>query len=194
MSRSAEVHACLPLDSKAIQTRCLDSSHAVPNKPSNVVGFAFKVLDMLQESGEIRTKIATLEASGSEKLANIVALESQESQLIDDNRRLEHQLVTRLGLRSSVIKHGTCREQNVSPTPRLSSLILKRPRVCSKYRLPWIGPLCVVPSRSVTALKTRWTRRRQISKLQKCLLLLLLTTLSNIPGACRRPMLQCRNV
>lgn len=51
-------------------------------------------LDVLQESGEIKTRVAALKASEAEQLAKIDPLESHEPELPNDNRRLEHQLVT----------------------------------------------------------------------------------------------------
>lgn len=68
-------------------------------------GLALRGLDALQESGEGRTRVAALKASGAEQLAKIVAFKSHERQLLDENRPLKRQLVTvRV---ESVMKLGT---------------------------------------------------------------------------------------
>lgn len=47
----------------------------------------------MQESGEASTQVAALEAIGTEQLANNDALESIEPDLLDENRRLDYQLI-----------------------------------------------------------------------------------------------------
>lgn len=58
---------------------------AVPNKSGDIFGLALGWLGALQESGEVRTQVVALKASGAEQLANIDALQSQERELLDDS-------------------------------------------------------------------------------------------------------------
>lgn len=74
-------------------------SLAVRDKASNVFRFIvfrfpLRGVQVLQESGESRTPVAVLEASGTEHLGRIDTLESRELKLVDKNPRLEHQMAT----------------------------------------------------------------------------------------------------
>lgn len=65
----------------------------VPDKADDVFGLALKGFDAWQKSGEARTRVAALEASGEGHLAKIDGLQSHDRELPGENRRLQHQRV-----------------------------------------------------------------------------------------------------
>lgn len=66
---------------------------AVPNKDGSVSSLAIRGLEALQESTEATKRVVARQANAAEQLAVIDALMSYELELLDENGRLEHQLI-----------------------------------------------------------------------------------------------------
>lgn len=94
LSRSANVHTSVRVDFTASQSRFNELSLVVPNKASDVLGLALRSLDAWQALAEASNRVAAPKASEAERLAKIETLGSHERKPLDENRRLEHQLVT----------------------------------------------------------------------------------------------------
>lgn len=95
---------------------------------------------------EIRTQDAVSEGSGAEYLARIDALESGEHELFDDIRLLEHQVVMdRVEKEFHAAREVESTEAVTDAKVELVSA--KEALRVLEGRLPWIGRLCVVPSR-----------------------------------------------
>lgn len=90
--RNNDVRTSLRVDFAAILVQCRELILPFPDKASNVPSWAIQALDALQDSGEAGTRVALLDASEADQLAKIDALERHEWELLDENRRLEHQV------------------------------------------------------------------------------------------------------
>lgn len=107
--------ASLCVSFTAIQTRFCKLNLSFPNKAGDVFRLALEVLDALQEYEEARTWIAPVEVTVTEKLANTCLLESHECNLLDENWRLQHQLVA-AKVERSVMRLIMWRARRLSPT------------------------------------------------------------------------------
>lgn len=147
----------------------------------------------LQESGDIRTRVAATEANGAEQLESIGVLMSQKRDLLDDNRCLKQQLVTVVA-EQELHADRTWGARNPSLTGKVELMNAREAlRVLEDHSFADGSALRSAIQERVCA-KTKIRRHLQSSKLRKGLPLLRLTNLSGIPVTCRPSRLRCKNV
>lgn len=152
-SMNADVRTSLHVEFTALQTWCRDLSHAAPDNAGNVHVLALQGLHALQESGQIKMRDVALEASWAELLAKAEAIVSQYCELLDENRWLEHQLVT------VTVEKKRREARDVESLKAVIDAKVELPSTKEAFRVHETQAFvdrsqCVAPCRNVTARKT----------------------------------------